>query len=119
MKKNPVTLIVLLLLSVNASSQIEGDVRSKDSKRITKALIIAIDTTNKIIDSVFSDDNGFYSFEKLKPGKYLIEAKAPGFEIKLYKNVIAREKLLNPAAGNDISNATRLQIVLLPAKPKQ
>jgi len=116
MKKNSITLIVLLLLSVNALSQIEGDVRSKDNKRIQKAVVIAMDTTKNIIDSVITDENGFYSFTNLNPGIYLIEAKAMGFENKLYKNVIARERLLNPAAGNDISNATRLQIVLVPVK---
>ena len=111
--------IVLLLLSVNALSQIEGDVRSKENKRISKAIVIAMDTTNNIIDSVVTAEDGFYSFTNLKPGKYIIEAKAMGFENRLYKNVIARERLLNPAAGNDRSNATRLQIVLFPAKPKQ
>lgn len=119
MKKVHLIIIALLFFSANAFSQIEGDVRSNDNKRIPKAVIIAMDTTNRIIDSVFSDDNGFYSFEKLKAGKYIIEAKATGFEKKLYKNIIAREGVLNPAAGNDISNATRLQIVLLPAKSKQ
>jgi len=119
MKKNSITLIVLLLLSLNALSQIEGDVRSNDNKRISKAVVIAMDTTKNIIDSVLTGENGFYSFRKLKPGKYFIEAKALGFERRLYKNVIARESLVDPAEGRDLSNATRLQIVLLPAKPKQ
>ncbi len=116
MKKIPVTLIVLLLLSVNALSQIEGDVRSKDDKRIPKAVIIARDTTNRIVDSVMTDDDGFYSFKNLKPGVFRIEAKAAGFETMIYKNVIARQRIPNPAAGNDITNATRLQIVLAPVK---
>jgi hypothetical protein len=120
MKKIQFTIVFFLFFSANALSQIEGDVRSKDNKRIPKAVIIAMDTTKNIIDSVLSDDNGFYSFETLKPGKYLIEAKAAGFEKKLYKNVIAREGLVDPAAGDDISNATRLQIILVPRKiPKQ
>lgn len=113
------TLIVLLLLSVSALSQIEGDVRSKDNNRISKAVVIAMDTTKNIIDSVITDEYGFYAFTNLKAGKYLIEAKANGFENKLYKNIIARERWLDPTAGKDKSNATRLQIVLLPAKPKQ
>jgi hypothetical protein len=57
MKKIHFTIIVLLTFSANAFSQIEGDVRSKDNKRIPKAVIIAMDTTNKVIDSVVSDDN--------------------------------------------------------------
>ena len=119
MKKTYITLIVSLLLFLNCFSQIEGDVRSKDNKRISKAVVIAKDTTNNIVDSVQTGEDGFYSFTNLKPSKYIIEAKAIGFENKLYKNVIVRENLLNPGAGNDRSNATRLQIVLLPAKPKQ
>ena len=79
-----------------------------------------MDTTKNIIDSVMSDEDGFYSFENLKPGKYIIEAKGQGYESRLYKNVIAREKLTGTKVGKDLSNATRLQIVLSPIKkPKQ
>jgi hypothetical protein len=116
MKKIPVTLIALLLLSLNALSQIEGDVRSKDDNRIPKAVVIARDTTNRMVDSVMTDDEGFYSFKNLKPGIYIIEAKAAGFETMMYKNVIARQRIRNPTAGNDITNATRLQVVLAPEK---
>ncbi len=116
MKKIQFTIAFLLSLSANAISQIEGDVRGKDNKRISKAVVIAVDTTKNIIDSVVTDDHGFYSFETLKPGRYLIEAKAAGFEKKLYQNIIARERLVDPAAGDDISNATRLQIILVPKK---
>ena len=116
MKRIQFTIVLLLSLSASAISQIEGDVRSRDNKRIPKAVVIAMDTTRSIIDSVITDDDGFYSFETLKPGKYLIEAKAVGFEKKLYKNVIARERLVDPEAGDDISNATRLQIILVPKK---
>lgn len=120
MRKTYITLIVSLLFCLKCLSQIEGDVRSNDNKRISKAVIVAMDTTKTIIDSVISGENGFYSFTILKPGKYFIEAKAPGFENRLYKNVIAREKLVDPNKGNDQSNATRLQIVLSPPKkPKQ
>ena len=113
------TLIVFLLISISALSQIEGDVRSKDNSRIPNAVVIAMDTMKNIIDSVITDEYGFYSFANLKAGKYLIEAKAIGFENKLYKNVLAQERWVDPTAGKDKSNATRLQIVLLPAKKKQ
>lgn len=116
MKKEHITLIAFLLLSIKTLSQIEGDVRGKDNIRISKALIIAMDTTKNIIDSVVSKEDGFYSFANLKPGKYFIEAKASGFETRLYKNIIARERIVNKEAGRDISNATRLQIVLVPLK---
>lgn len=109
-------IIMLLFFSVNSYSQIEGDVRSKENIPIPKALIVAKDTANNCIDSVITDSRGFYSFKTLPPGKYFIEAKAQGFEVRLYKNVIARERIEDPDAGNDISNATRLQIVLSPLK---
>jgi hypothetical protein len=113
------SLIVLLLVSISALSQIEGDVRNKDNNRISKAVVIAMDTTMNIIDSVLTDEYGFYSFTNLKAGKYLIVAKATGFENRLYKNVIAQERWIDSTAGKDKSNATRLQIVLVPAKPKR
>ncbi len=116
MKKNYIIFIISLLFSIKAVSQIEGDVRGRDDKRIAKAVIVAMDTTKNIIDSVISAENGFYSFKKLKPGIYLIEAKAAGFENRLYKNIIARENFLDPDAGRDLSSATRLQIVLFPIK---
>jgi hypothetical protein len=116
MKKSPVLLIVLLFFSINALSQIEGDVRSNDNKRISKAIVVAMDTASNIIDSVMTIENGFYKFTNLKPGKYLIVAKAKGYENKLYKNVIARENLVDPTEGIDLSSATRLQIVLNPEK---
>jgi len=112
--------ILILLLSSKSYCQIEGDVRGSDNKRIAGAVIVAMDTTRNIIDSVISAENGFYTFKNLKLGIYLIEAKASGFENRIYKNVIAREKLDENKMGKDRSSATRLQIVLSPIKkPKQ
>jgi hypothetical protein len=105
-----------MLFCLKGFSQIEGDVRNNNDDRISKAVIIAMDTTKNVIDSVSSDEDGFYSFTNLKPGKYFIEAKAQGFENRLYKNVIVRERILDPRKGRDQSNATRLQIVLMPMK---
>lgn len=119
MNKIFITSILLLLFCGNSYSQIEGDVREKGNKRIVGAMILAMDTTRNIIDSAISIENGFYTFKNLKPGIYLIEVRALGFETRLYKNVIARENFLGPDAGRDRSSATRLQIVLFPAKPKQ
>ena len=119
MKKIYITFIISLIC-IRSLSQIEGDVRSSDDKRLSKAVIIAMDSLKTIIDSTISADNGFYSFTKLKPGVYIIEAKAQGFETRLYKNVIARKNFLPPGYGDDRSSATRLQIVLSPIKkPKQ
>ncbi|MEO6611005.1 MAG: carboxypeptidase-like regulatory domain-containing protein [Chitinophagaceae bacterium] len=116
MKKTHTVLILLLLLSFKSFSQIEGDVRNNDDKRIANAIIIVMDTTRNIIDSAVSAENGYYSFKHLKPGIYLVEAKYPGFENKIYKNVIAREPLDESKASRDMTTATRLQIVLVPVK---
>lgn len=116
MKKTSITIIVSLLFCLKGFSQIEGDVRTNNDDHISKAVIIAMDTTKNVIDSVSSDEDGFYSFTNLKPGKYFIEAKAQGFENRLYKNVIVRERILDPHKGTDQSNATRLQIVLTSVK---
>ena len=119
MKKTNIILIILLLLYTRTFSQIEGDVRSNDNKRISGAVIVAMDTAYNMLDSVVSEEDGFYSFNKLKPGKYFIQAKAPGFQTRLYKNVIARENLVPPGKGDDKSSATRLQIVLTPLKTQK
>jgi hypothetical protein len=118
--KTTYNIFIGLLICMQASSQIEGDVRSKDDKPIAKAIVVVMDTAKNVIDSAISADDGFYSFNKLKPGIYLIEARAAGFESRLYKNIVARENFLDPDAGRDLSSATRLQIVLSPIKkPKQ
>ena len=107
---------VVLLFCVKGFSQIEGDVRDNNDNRISKAVIIALDTAKNIIDSVISAEDGFYKFKKLRPGKYIIEAKAQGYETRMYKNIEARENLIDSSEARDQSNATRLQIVLKPIK---
>jgi hypothetical protein len=116
MNKPLTVLVILLLLCIKSFSQIDGDIRNNNNKRIANAVIIVMDTTKNIIDSVISDETGFYLFKNLKPGIYLIEAKASGFENRIYKNVMAREKLDESKVGRDRSSTTRLQIVLFPIK---
>jgi hypothetical protein len=112
--------ITLIFFSLRGLCQVEGDVKDKPGNDIPNAKIFAIDSTNQIVDSVMSDEAGFYRFKNLKPGQYLIEVRATGFVTRQYKNVIARKKINDPSVGNDITNATRLQIVLSSAKnPKQ
>jgi Carboxypeptidase regulatory-like domain len=119
MKEFFLTFSISLVLCLKCFSQIEGDVRSSDNKRISKAVIIAFDTAKNVIDSVISAENGFYAFKNLRPGKYFIEARAKGFESRIYKNIEARENLIDPSEGKDQSNATRLQIVLSPIKKQK
>ncbi|HNR17662.1 MAG TPA: carboxypeptidase-like regulatory domain-containing protein [Chitinophagaceae bacterium] len=70
---------VFILIAFTAFSQVEGDVTDDKNKGITNVVITATDSTGKTLDTVKTDERGFYFFLKLKPGKYKIEAKAPGF----------------------------------------
>ena len=106
----------MLLFTVSAFAQIEGDVVDKEDKGVPNALIIANDTTGKDVDTVKADERGFYEFKRLPPGKYTIKAKASGFLPAVYKNV---EVNTAPAGGNerdDTYYAIRLDISLIRAK---
>jgi len=80
MKKIIAFLVLLPLFALKAVCQLEGDVLDQSNKTVINAIIIATDSTGKVVDSVKTDERGFYFFKKLKPGKYKIEAKAPGFQ---------------------------------------
>lgn len=80
MKKFIIFLGLLPLFSSNAFGQLEGDVLDQSGKVITIAIVIATDSTGKVVDTAKTDERGFYFFKTLQPGKYKIEAKAPGFQ---------------------------------------
>ena len=85
---------------------------------IANALIVAIDTSGKVLDSIRSDKRGFYIFKGLHQGRYRIEATATGFRTSVYENILAnKEYPVDEYARVDISNATRLEIVLKPVSP--
>jgi hypothetical protein len=118
----PLLTAMMLMFVMKGLSQIQGGVYDEKKQGIPNALIIAKDTIGNIIDSVRSDERGFYNFKILKKGKYNLEAKATGFTLKVYKNieVINEEPAQAVTEYNDVSGATRLEIVLSPAnKPKQ
>ena len=108
---------IILSTAAKGSAQIQGGVFDPTEKGIANAMVIAIDSTRGFADTVKTDNRGFYSFRGLKPGKYKIEAKAPGFLSSVFSNIEAREEGPDDdVVRNDISNATRLEIVLKPAK---
>ncbi len=107
----------MLLFNSKALSQIQGGVIDQKGQGIANALIKATDSDGKIADTVRSDKRGFYMFKGLKPGKYKIQATAPGFLPAIYEDVLAiKEDQGEPSIANDISSAFRLEIKLKPAK---
>ena len=108
---------IILLFVINSFAQIQGGVFDQKKEGIPNAIIIATDSARNFIDTVRSDKRGFYAFKGLKPGKYKIEAKAPGCMTAVFENIQANQE--DPDEGidrDDISSATRLEIVLKPAK---
>lgn len=79
MRKKTLFSVTFILLVFTTLGQVEGDVTDDKNKPITNAVITAMDSTGKSVDTVKTDERGFYFFKKLKPGNYKIVAKAPGF----------------------------------------
>lgn len=106
---------IICLFAFSGFAQIQGGVFDQKKQGISNALITASDTNRVVIDSVRSDNRGFYIFKGLKPGKYRIEAKATGFRPSVYENIKANAEDPDEETGrDDISNATRLEIFLKP-----
>lgn len=100
------------------SAQIQGGVFDMKKQGIANALVIATDSSGHVMDSVMSDKRGFYIFRGLRPGRYRIEARSTGFHNSIYENILAnKEKPVHEDTRVDISNATRLEIVLKPSNP--
>ena len=116
-KKILISIAITLMFSIKGFSQIQGGVFNEKKEGIPNALLIAKDTIVNIIDSVRSDKRGFYGFKLLKKGKYNIEAIASGFTLKVFKNIeVLNEEPEEQTERNDISGATRLEIILSPSK---
>jgi hypothetical protein len=108
---------ILLLFALKGFAQIQGGVYDEKKQGIPNALLIARDTTVKILDSVSTNKRGYYSFKSLKKGKYNIEVKASGFNSRIYESIeVINEEPLEKNAIRDISGATRLEIFLTPVK---
>jgi hypothetical protein len=118
MKKNlrNIFLCIALFSFHNLIAQIEGGVRDSTGKSLSLVTITVTDSTGKFFATVNSDSTGFYAIKGLLPGKYIIEAKAKGFQTAVYKNIEVFEKPKLEVEIRDISNATRLDIKLIPVK---
>lgn len=111
MKRTLKLLILAIFLGSSARGQVEGDVTDQQNKIVPNAIIIATDTVRKSVDTVKTDERGFYLFKNLKPGIHKIEARAPGFlpTIQFFKVNAA------PEGANDTDDtyfAETLDIIL-------
>ncbi|NOT51858.1 MAG: carboxypeptidase regulatory-like domain-containing protein [Chitinophagaceae bacterium] len=111
MKKIIIFLGLLQLFALKAFCQLEGDVLDQTNKAITNAIVIATDSTGKVVDTVKTDQRGFYFFKKLKQGKYKIEGKAPGFQPAIY-TIRIEETPKDANDGDDTYYAETLDIIL-------
>lgn len=109
-------LVWLQLLSAFAFTQIQGDVVDQNNKGIAGVIIIATDSLRNVIDTVKSDNRGFYSFNNLTPGNYKIQMKATGFKLVVIENILVKKDQTGVITGGDLYNGQRLDIILSPAK---
>ncbi len=110
------SIAMICLISISGFTQIQGGVFDLKKQGIANALVLAIDSSGIIKDSARSDQRGFYIFKGLLTGKYRIEAKASGFRTSVYEHIIANKEFpVDENSRIDISNATRLEIVLKPS----
>ena len=116
--RRTIVLATLLLSMPSASAQIEGNVVDTAGKAIPGAVIIAVDSINKRSDTAMSDKRGFFTFRKLKRGDYKVVITAAGFQNSVNeKIVVENESPADNPGGDDISNATWLEIVMRRPKP--
>jgi hypothetical protein len=108
--------LIAFLINTKVLSQIEGIVIDKTKLAINNATVIVNDTTGKAIDTVKSDKRGGYVFKGLKPGKYNVEAKAPGFQTAIFKSIIVSTPPEGTDESDDTYYAIRLDITLTPIK---
>lgn len=108
--------VTILFFAFNSVAQIEGDVVDEKDKGVPNAIITASDSTGKVIDTVKSDERGYYEFKGLRADKYIIKATAAGFVPAVYKNVEVHATPTGANEGDDTYYAIRLDISLAPAK---
>lgn len=111
--------IFLFITSAKCFSQIEGLISGKNKVGIQNVLVITSDSTGKVIDTTRSDSLGGYAFIGLRPGKYNVEARASGFQIGTYRNIIVAIPPEGSDENSDTYYAIRLDIILKPGKDQK
>jgi hypothetical protein len=119
MKMKKVFLLLLTtFFACKCFSQLEGNVVDSAGKAIAGATIVAVDSATLLTDSVNCDNTGYYAFKKLKPGNYMVTAKAAMYQDSVIKNVLVKREFKEKKTS-DISDAEWLEIVLLPLKKQK
>jgi hypothetical protein len=116
MKTAIIIFILLLEFSVNSSAQIEGEVTDDQHKPLADVSISLTDTAGKKITTVRSDAKGFYTINKIAPGKYKIEAMLSGFVTFIKKNIEITTPPKTSDPRDDTYYAVAVDIVLQRAK---
>lgn len=106
----------ILGFSVRSFSQIQGDVLDQKEKGISNATLIITQLNTKLTDTVKTDIRGFYSFKNLKPSKYRMEVKAPGYKTVVFENIEIKEGENGELKDDDLYAGQRLDITLSPGK---
>jgi hypothetical protein len=108
--------VTILFFAMKTFAQIEGDIVDEKDEGVPNAIIIASDSTGKVIDTVKSDKRGYYEFKGLRSGKYIIKAKVPGFVSAVYQNIEVSAAPTRANDGDDTYYAIRLDISLIRVK---
>jgi hypothetical protein len=115
MRKILFLFVIVFGFTPRSFSQVQGDVLDVKEAGIANAIIIATDSATRSVDTVKTDTRGFYSFDKLKPGKYRIEARAAGFQTVIIKDIIVKKEDTGKVEEEDLYAGQRLDITLVKA----
>ncbi|MBN4081804.1 von Willebrand factor type A domain-containing protein [bacterium AH-315-C07] len=91
-------IIILLILGLFSfsfkdikSGRIEGKLIEQGSNKAISYSQVLLKISNSVIDTVFTDSKGFYSFQHLKAGFYWVIVAKPGFAARNIPNVKVEE----------------------------
>ena len=102
----------MLLLANSVMAQINGETVDRKGKAVPNVTLTATDGNGEVVATVKSDENGYYGFVGLKPGKYKIVAKAAGFRPAVYKNAEVKEGDTGLIEEGDIYKGITIDITL-------
>lgn len=112
-------MVSILLVMVHGYGQIQGSVMSSAREPIVNAVVIVTHSSTNARDTARSDKRGFYIFKELAAGKYKVIASATGFKSSIIENVeVIPKDASDEQSHHDISNDTRLEIVLRSLKER-
>ena len=102
----------MLVLASSVMAQINGETVDRKGKAVPNVTLTATDGNGEVAATVKSDENGYYGFVGLKPGKYKIVAKATGFRPAVYKNAEVKEGDTGLIEEGDIYKGITIDITL-------